>query len=141
MEDMSSPNGVARDLSDHWLRQPTNLNLEIEDVESPDAVARDVVVPHVAVVATDALIAPGAEGVGAGAGKDDGADGDVVTSQFESARELEERLRAKRITNLGTIDRDSRDPVGDLVDDVGELIGTLPLRQRPGTKPLNRIDR
>ena len=71
MQDVPAADGVAGDLSDHGLGQSADLNLQVEHVEATDALARDVVVTDIPVVTTDALIAPGAERVGTGAGQDD----------------------------------------------------------------------
>ena len=141
VQDVSAADGVPGDLRDHRLREPTDLDLQVEDVEAADALTRDVVVAHVPVVAANALVAPGAERVGTGAGQDDRADADVVAGHFEGARELEERLGAEGVADLGTVDGDPRDAFGDLVDDVAELARALPLGQRPGAELLHGVDR
>ena len=100
MQDVTAADGVARDLRDHRLREPTDLDLQVEDVEAAHAVTGDVVVAHVPVVAADALVTPGAERVGTGAGQDDRADADVVAGQVEGPREFEERLRPEGVADL-----------------------------------------
>ena len=62
---------------------------------------RDVVVADVAVVATDPLVAAGAERLVALAGEDDHADLVVVTRAVERVGELEQRLRPERVAHLG----------------------------------------
>ena len=57
VQDVPSTDGVSRHLGDDGLRQPTNLNLQVEHVEPADAVLGHVVVADVAVVASDALVA------------------------------------------------------------------------------------
>src|SRR5664280_2781876 len=94
---MPSPYGVTRDGRHDRLGQSTNLDLQIEYVEPTDTLARDVVVAHVPVVTPDLLIAPRAEGVGASARQDDGADGDVVARSFEGVGQFEQGLATQRV--------------------------------------------
>ena len=61
----------------------------------------DLVVADVAVVAADALVAAGAEGVRSLAGEDDHADLGVVARVLEGVRELEQRLRPEGVAHLG----------------------------------------
>src|SRR5688572_614178 len=63
---------------------------------------------HVARVASDALVAARAERLGALAGEDDGADGEIFPRQLEGLRELDDRLRPERVAYLGAVDRQLR---------------------------------
>ena len=121
---MAAANGVAGDHGDHRLRRPADLHLEIEHIETSDALVRDVIVTDVAVVAADALVAAGAEGLVSLAREDDDADLVVVTSPVERVGELEERLRAEGVAHFGAVDGDLRDALGDVVLDV-VVVGSL----------------
>ena len=78
VEHMAAADRVARHHGDDRLGRAPDLDLEVEDVEAADALLRDLVVADVAVVAADALVAAGAEGLVALAGEDDHADLGVV---------------------------------------------------------------
>jgi hypothetical protein len=116
------------------------LNLEIEHVETPNALARDIVITDVAVVAANRLIATRAKGVGAGTGEDDRADRDVVAGPFEGVGEFEEGLGAKGVSPFGSIDRDAGNPFTHLIDDVVELAGLLERRERGLAELFNGVD-
>src|SRR5690606_30945924 len=75
----------------------------------------------------DPLVAPGAEGLVAGAGEDDRTDLGVVARAAEGIAQLGERLRPEGVVDLGPVDRDLGDPVGLLVEEVAILGGGLPL--------------
>ena len=96
-------------------------------MEAPDiGAARDV--PG---VAPDALVAARAEGERALTGKDDHAHRGVLARPLERVRDLDQRLRAERVANLGPIDRDLGNPVGELVADVLVVAGGAPVRAGP----------
>src|SRR4029077_13628855 len=82
----------------------------------------------VAVIAPDALVAAGAERLGAGAGEDDHPDLRIVPRRLESAGHLEHGRRPERVAHLGPVDGDLGDAVPGLVDDVGVAAGALPAR-------------
>ena len=67
------------------------------------------VVADVAVVAADALVAAGAERLGALAGEHDDADLRVVARALERVLELEERPGPEGVAHLGPADRDLGD--------------------------------
>ena len=77
----------------------------------------------VAVVAADALVATGAEGLVARTGEDDHADAGVVAGPVERVLQLEQRLRPEGVAHLGPVDRDLGDPLGGVVEDVVVLTG------------------
>ena len=104
--------------------------MEVADVEPADALLGDLVVADVPVVAADPLVAARAEGLVAGAREDDRADLGVVASAVEGVAQLGERLRAEGVVDLGPVDRDLRDPVRLLVEEVAVLGGGLPLDRR-----------
>src|SRR5207302_5761819 len=93
--------------------------VEIRDVEAPHPAPAGLVVGHVPGVAAHALVAAGAEGGGSLAGQHDHANVDVLPGALERVAQLDHRLRAERVVDLGPVDRDLRDPVRDLVADVG----------------------
>jgi len=70
-----------------------------EHVQAGDAVAA-----HVALGAANALVASGAEGLVAGAGEDGDARSWILAHVLEALLQLEERLRAERVADLGTVD-------------------------------------
>ncbi len=126
VQHVAAADRVARDHRDHRLGQPADLHLQVEHVEPADAV-----VVAVAVVAADALVAAGAERVGALAGEDDHADVGVVAGELERVAELEERVGPERVAHLGPADRDLGDAVGGLVADVAVAgVDRLPLGAR-----------
>ena len=90
-----------------------------------------LVVADVAVVAPDALVAAGAEGLGALPGEDDHADVVVVAGPVEGVGQLEEGLGPEGVAHLRPADRDLGDPLRrGLVADVavGVVGRTLPGR-------------
>ena len=62
----------------------------------------------------------------AGAGQDDRADVEVVAGLREGVAELGEGRRPERVAPLGPVDRDLRDPVAVVVEDVLVVAGALP---------------
>ena len=118
VQDVAAADRVAGDHRHDRLRQAADLDVEVADVESPDALLGDVVVADVAVVAADPLVAARAEGLVAGAGEDDRADLEVVARAVEGVAQLGQRLRPEGVADLGAVDRDPRDPIGRLVEDV-----------------------
>ena len=118
MEDVPAPDGVALDHRHHRLRQPADLNMEVADVEPADSLLGDLVVADVAVVAANPLIAAGTERLVARAGEDDRRDLGVVTGPGEGVAELRERRRPECVVNLRPVDRDLRDRIAALVEDV-----------------------
>ena len=109
VQDVTAADRVARDHGHDRLRQPPDLHVEVADVEAADALLGDLVVADVAVVATDPLVAAGAERLVAGAGEDDRADVGVVAGAVERVAELGEGLRAERVVDVRPVDRDLRD--------------------------------
>ncbi len=128
VEDVATADRVSGDHRDDRLRGATDLDLEIEDVEPPDALLGDVVVPDVAVVASDSLVAAGAEREVALAGQDNDADLVVVPREVEGLGQLEQGLRPERVADLRPVDRDLRDSVPrNLIADVGVVADRLPV--------------
>ena len=127
VQDLPAADGVAGDRRQHRLRQAADLQVQVAGVEAADALAGDLVVADVAVVAADPLVAAGAERLLAGAGEDDRGDLDVVARPAEGVAELGQRLRAEGVAHLGPVDRDPRDRLGALVEDVLVLAGGAPL--------------
>ena len=84
------------------------------------------VVVAVAVVAADALVAAGAERLGALAGEHDHPDRRVVASQLERACQLEQRRRPEGVAHLGPVDGELGDAAGSLVANVLPLAGRDP---------------
>jgi hypothetical protein len=104
--------------------------VQVADVEPADALLGDLIVADVAVVAADPLVAAGAEGLGARPREDDRRDPGVVASPGERVPELRERRRPKRVADLRPVDRDLRDRVAALVEDVLVLALGAPLDRR-----------
>ena len=73
----------------------------------------------VALGAAHRLVAAGTEGLVAGAGQDDGADGVVVVGTVEGVDQFGDRLRAKGVAPIPAVDRDPGDAFGSVVEDVG----------------------
>ena len=115
---MPAADGVPGDHRDHRLRQPPDLHVQVADVQASDALLGDLVVADVAVVAADPLVAAGAEGLVAGSGEDDRGHLDVVAGAIEGVAQLGERRRPEGVADLGPVDRDLRDRVAALVEDV-----------------------
>src|SRR5205807_6320572 len=101
VQDVPAADRVPGDHRHHRLRQPADLDLEVEDVETADAVVADV-----AVVAADALVAAGAERLRTFAREHDHADGGVAPGPLEGVLELEERAGPERVPHLGATDRE-----------------------------------
>ena len=99
----------------------------------------DVVVPDVAVVATDLLVTTGAEGIGSLTGEHDDANREVVTGSGERIGQLEQRLRAEGVAALGAADGDLGDAFGHLVGDVLEVATRFPRRERLTTEVVDRV--
>src|SRR4029450_8384889 len=113
-QDVPAADGVAGHHGDHRLGQPPDLDLKVEHVEAADAVLVDV-----AVVAADALVAAGAEGVGALPGEHDHPDGRVSAGELEGVLELVEGPGPEGVADLRPADGDLGDPLRGLVPDVG----------------------
>ncbi len=113
MEHVASADRIAGDHRDDGLGQPPDLDLEVEHIEPPDALGIDV-----AVVASNPLVAAGAERLGAGPGEDDDANLLVVARRLESLGHLRHRYRSEGVADLRAVDRDLGDAVRGLVDDV-----------------------
>lgn len=62
------------------------------------------------------------------ASEDDHANAVIVTSSVEGLLKFKESLRAKRVTDLWSINRDLRHSFGDLVANIGEVAGRFPCR-------------
>jgi hypothetical protein len=101
--------------------------VQVADVEAADPLLRNLVGSDVAVVAADLLVAAGAEGLIAGAGEDDRADLEIVARLREGVAQLRQGRRAERVAAFGPVDRDLRDPVALLVEDVLVVPCALPL--------------
>jgi hypothetical protein len=140
VQHVATADRVARDHGHDGLRQATDLDLEVQDVEPPDALARDHVVAQVAVAAPHRLVAARAEGVVALTGEHDDPDGGVVSCPVERVGQLEEGLGTEGVASLGPADGDPGDALGHVVGDVGVLIAErLPLRERDGSERLDGV--
>jgi len=134
VQDVPAPDRVPRHHRDHRLWHPPDLDVEVGDVEATDgilAAGRGVSAGHVAAAgAAHTLVAARAEGLLALAGEDYDADVGVLASAREGIAELDHRLRAKSIADLGAVDRDLRDAGllarRELEADVGVLASLLP---------------
>lgn len=104
VEDMAAADGVACDHGDDGFGQGADFFLEIEHVEAGNAVAADV-----AGVATDFLIAPGAECEIARAGENDYAYVGVFMCEIKGAQHFGNSLWAEGVAHFGAIDRDFGD--------------------------------
>ncbi len=129
VQDVPAADGVAGDHGDDRLGDAAHQDLEVEDVEAADAALGDLVVTDVAVVTPDLLVPARAEGVGALAAEDDGADVGVVPGHGEGVRQLEERLGTEGVPPLRAADRQLCDALCDVVADVLERTSRLPRRQ------------
>ena len=89
---------------------------------------RDLVVAHVAGVAPHPLVAAGAERPSALTGEDDHADVGILAGQVERADDLDDRVRAERVPDLGPVDRD--------LGDAGSASRRAPSASRSGCPPL-----
>jgi hypothetical protein len=124
---MSAPNRVAGDECDHDLGHGTDQLLQIENIKPWHAVFA-----HIARVAADRLVAPGAErvlavSVWAGSRQEHHANGLVLTSVGKGIIELKHRLRAERVPLFRPVDGDLRDAIGLVIKDVGVgRLGDLP---------------
>ena len=108
VQDVPAADRVAGDHRDDRLRQAAHLHVQVGDVEAPDRFAAGV--GQVARVAADALVAARAERERALAGEDHDADLGVLARALERVGQLDDGLRAKRVADLGAVDRDLRDP-------------------------------
>jgi len=99
----AAPDGISGHLGDHGLGETANLNLKIKHVEAPHATVGDVVITDISVVATNALVAAGAERVVARAGQHHDPYRQVVARLFEGSREFKECLGAKGVSHLGRL--------------------------------------
>src|SRR4051794_11953589 len=116
VKDVAAAHRVPRDHRDDGLGQAADLDVQVGDVEAADAAAR---LGLVALVAAHALVAARAEGERPLAGEDDHADLGVLAGALEGGGELDHRLRAERVADLGAVDGDLGDPVAaELVADV-----------------------
>jgi hypothetical protein len=113
---------VAGHHRDDRLREPPDLDLQVEDVQASDPLLVDV-----AVVAPDLLIATRREGFGPLAGEDHDPDRRVVARHLEGRDQLLRRERPERVAHLGPVDRDLRDALGGFVADVGPVPARLPV--------------
>src|SRR6185295_9817346 len=100
MQHLAAADRVAGDDGDDRFWNLSNLALEVEDVEAWHAVVADV-----APVAANALIATGAESLGAGAGEEHDSNRRIGVGVIEGFRQLEESLRAKGVAYLRAVDR------------------------------------
>ena len=118
VKDVTASDGVSGDHGDDGFGEGADFLLEVEDVEAGDAVFSDV-----AGVATDLLVAAGAEGFFAFAGEDDDADGGVFVGEVEGGKELADGLRAEGVADFGPVDGDFGDGafVSGFVTDVFEF--------------------
>jgi hypothetical protein len=126
VEDVTAADGVAGHGRDDGLRGAPHLHVQVAHVQPADPLLGDLVGADIAVVATDLLVATGAEGLVSGAGEDDRADLEVVAGPGEGVAELRQGRWTEGVAALGTVDRDLRDPVGLLVEDVLIGAGALP---------------
>jgi hypothetical protein len=118
LENLAAADREAVDERDHRDRQRADLALEVQHVETGQPVATDVAAGRALVV----VVATGAERDVARPGQQDAADPGVIPDPRERVDHLRDRLRAERVADLGTVDRDLRDPgAGVLVADVAVL--------------------
>ena len=103
---MAAADRVTGNHRDDRLGGATDLDVQVGDVEAPDTTRLALV----SAVAADTLIAAGAERIGTLTGEHDHADGGVVAGPRERLGQLEHRLRAKGVADLGAVDRDLGDP-------------------------------
>src|SRR3954447_22762677 len=130
VEDVAAPDRIALDHRDDGLWQTTDLHVQVADVEAPDALLRHVVLAYIAVVSANPLVATGAEGPIAGPGEDDRRDLGVVPGAGEGIAELRQSRRPEGVVNLRPVDRDLRDRVTSLVEDVLVVALGPPLDRR-----------
>jgi hypothetical protein len=122
VEDVASADRVARDHRDNRLRQSAHLDLEVGHVKP----AHRGTFGEVAGVAPDPLVSAGAECVLSLPCQDHDANLRVLASQLERRGELDQCLRAKGVVDLRPVDRDLRDAVGLLVEEVAVVRRGLP---------------
>ena len=113
MQDMSAPYGPSRYAGDNRLGEPANLHLQVQHVE----VLHPRAVP-VALAAADALVPARAERPVPRPGEDDHAHARVGMGVGEGAAELPDRLRAKGVVHLGSVDGDPGHSLRLVVEDV-----------------------
>ncbi len=95
---------------------------------------------HVPVVTANLLISTGAKRVGAGPGQDHAAHVHVVAGPLEGIGEFEQCLGPKGVSHMGSVYRDARHALGELVDDVFVLPFATPVGAREGAKAIDGID-
>ena len=124
---MPAADSVAVHHGNDRLGHHADKMLQVEHVQ-----ARDVVLAHVAAVATDLLIAARAERLVLVAaavvrtGQDDDADGSVVARHGERVVHLGHGERGERVAPFGAIDGDFRNPISGFVLDFPILLGGFP---------------
>src|SRR3954447_23072500 len=130
VQHVAAADRIARDHRHDRLRRAPHLHVQVGHVEAADPALGRVVLVHVARVAADALVAARAERERSLAGEDDHADVEVLARAVERVGDLDHRLRAERVADLRTVDRDLCDPLGGLVADVRVLARGLPVERR-----------
>ena len=141
MEDVAAADGVAGHHGHHRLGQAADLDLEVEDVQPADALPGHGVVPEVAVVTPDLLVAARAEGVGTLAGQDDHPHRRVVAGDGEGVGQLEQRLGPEGVAHLGPGDGQLGHALGHVEADVPVVAPALPCRQWEGAEAVDRVGR
>ncbi len=135
MQHVTAADRVAGDHRDHRLRQPPDLQVQIGHVEAPDPGLRTgvgrVSPGHVAAaLPAHPLVTTRAERIRALAGQDHDADRLVLAGALERVRQLDHGFGPERVADLGTVDRDLRDPGGfllaELVSDVRVVADRVP---------------
>ena len=121
VQHVAAADRVASDHGDDRLGDGSDLALQVQYVE-----ARHPVVADVAAVAADALVAAGTERHLAGACQDDHAHGSVLVRLTEGVLQLEQRLGSEGVADLGAIDCDLGDAIGDLVENVAVFLNAAP---------------
>lgn len=115
MQHVAATDRVARYHGNHRFRAGADVALEVEHVE----VVSPLVIAVSTVVATDLLVATGAEGFLAKTGQDDGADLIVITGIGQRLQHLFDGAGAEGVAHLGTVDGDLGNAiVGLVIEDV-----------------------
>ena len=128
MQDLASPNRIARHQGNHHLGEATNQALQIQHIEP-----RQTRLIHIAAIAAHALVATGTEGPapiggGAGTGEQHNPHGGVIPHPAEGITQLLHRARPKRIALVGPVDGDTGEAIAaQLKKDVLVGPGRLPL--------------
>ena len=104
MQDMAAADGEAGDHRHHRLGRAANLHLQVEHVGGGTAFV------DIAFLAAHLLVAARTEGLVAGAGQDDGANGVVVVGAMEGVDQLLDGFRAEGIAPIRPVDGDLGDP-------------------------------